>query len=290
MISSSNKVLFIGAGKWSHKIARLLECQNPERITKILSARNFVTSDNYGLLKSESLEDFGIIWVATHPSLQINVLTELQNNSFKVILEKPIAQSLKELDELRELIDCQKSLIFLSEPWTFSELWRNATNAILGYQGLVDIEAIRGGELIRNEFSASIDWIPHDFYLMSRLTTSLNLQNNEIKLRSANCNSNTIFLKYSIGNGREIGIEAGEFESRKAIWRVFVNGSLEIEINFDKKQLTRKIFDKNVIEDYSIDNPILTMLGVYESSTPMVNWDLILRLYKDAIITENSFD
>lgn len=290
MTSLSNKVLFIGAGKWSHKIVQLLESQNPERKTKILSARNFVASDNYGLLKNESLEEFGIIWVATHPNLQINVLDRLQDTSCKVILEKPIAQSLKELDELRALIDCQKSLIFLSEPWTFSELWRNATNVILGYQGLVDIEAIRGGDLIRSEFSASMDWIPHDFYLMSRLTTRFNLQNDEIKLKSAICNSNTILLKYSLGNGREIGIEAGEFESRKAIWKVFVNGSLEIEINFDKKQLTRKIFDNTVIEDYSIDNPILTMLDVYESSTPTVNWDLILRLYKDAIITENPFN
>jgi predicted dehydrogenase len=63
--------------------------------------------------------------------MQLKILEKLQGLDSKIVLEKPIALTLEDIQKLRSIIPKMKSSVYLSEPWTFSKLWESASKQIL---------------------------------------------------------------------------------------------------------------------------------------------------------------
>jgi hypothetical protein len=177
-----------------------------------------------------------------------------------------------------------KSSVYLSQPWTFSKLWESASNQILKSHEELEIYALRVGELEREKISPSLDWLPHELYLLASLMQSRELENEYLKLLSSKGSSKEICLDYQVGKDVKINLQAGKSASRRAHWRILAADQIRLEIDFDSKRVTRWEGLGEITEEFNSDNPIINMLENYWGSSSNVNWDLIFRLYSEAIL------
>ena len=100
----------------------------------------------------------------------------------KIVLEKPIALTLEDIKQLHSILLKVKSSVYLSQPWTFSKLWVSASTQILQSHENLEIDALRAGELQRERIFPSLDWLPHDLYLLASLTQSKELEKESLNL------------------------------------------------------------------------------------------------------------
>ena len=131
MTSSVNRILLIGDGAWSRKINGVILAQNLEWEVEVISARAFISMESDLIEFAEICEKFDLFWITTTPRNQIQILRQLGKTQKKIILDKPIATNVSEVDLIQDLIQNSQSKIFLSQPWTYSDLWSKMKMLIL---------------------------------------------------------------------------------------------------------------------------------------------------------------
>lgn len=284
MNSQTESILFIGNGEWSRKVSNILVASESRLKPVLISARDFLNTEKLSLPEGRILEDFNFIWITTFPEMQLKILEQLQDLNSRIILEKPIALTLEDIKQLHSIIPKVKSSIYLSQPWTFSKLWESASKQILSnYEDLV-VNALRVGDLEREKISPSLDWLPHELYLLASLMQSRELGNESLKLLSSKGSSKEICLDYQLGENMRVNLQAGKSSSRRAHWHISVADQIRLEIDFDSKRITKWEGVGVTTEEFDSDNPIKNMLENYRASSSDVNWDLIFRLYSEAIL------
>ena len=216
--------------------------------------------------------------------MQIKILERLQDLNSKIILEKPIALTLEDIKQLNSILPKVKSSVYLSQPWTFSKLWESASKQILKSHKELEICALRVGELQREKISPSLDWLPHELYLLASLMQSRELGNESLKLLSSKGSSKEIRLDYQVGENMRVNLQAGKSASRRAYWRISVADQIRLEVDFDSNRITEKEGVGEIVQEIDSDNPIMNMLENYRACSSDVNWDLIFRLYSEAIL------
>ena len=147
-----------------------------------------------------------------------------------------------------------------------------------------EINALRVGNLERARISPSLDWSPHDLYLLASLMQAKQLGIESLKLLSSRGSSKEISLDYLIGQDVRVNLHAGKSDSRRAYWRISVDNQNRLEIDFDSKKITKKDGGGEIAEEFDSDNPIMNMLENFRIYSSDVNWDLIFRLYSEAIL------
>jgi hypothetical protein len=284
MNSQTESILFIGNGEWSRKVSNILVASESRIKPVVISARNFLNTQNQALPEGRILEDFNFIWITTFPEMQLKILEQLQDLNSKIILEKPIALTLEDIKQLHSILLKVKSSVYLSQPWTFSKLWESASTQILQMHEDLQIDALRVGELQRERLSPSLDWLPHELYLLASLMQSRELGNESLKLLSSKGSSKQILLDYQVGEDMRVNLHAGKSASRRAFWCISVADQIRLEIDFDSKRITKREGVGEITEEFDSDNPIMNMLENYQACSSDVNWDLIFRLYSEAIL------
>lgn len=284
MNSPAESILFIGHGEWSRKVSDIIVASESRLKPVVISARDFLSTEKQALPKGLLLEDYNIIWITTFPEMQLKILEKLQYLNSKIILEKPIALTLEGIKQLQSIIPRVKSSVYLSQPWTFSKLWESATTQILENYEDLEIDALRVGELERTRISPSLDWLPHELYLLASLMQSTELRDESLKLLSSRGSSREISLDYQVGNVMRVNLQAGKSDHRRARWRIAVADRVVLEIDFDTKKVIKTDGPEKITEEFDSDNPIMNMLENYWEYNSAVNWDLIFRLYSEAIL------
>lgn len=284
MNSQTESILFIGHGEWSRKVSDIVVTSGSKLKPVVISARDFLSAEKQALPEGLLLEDFNIIWITTFPEMQLKILEKLQDLNSKIILEKPIAITLEDIKLLQSIIPRVKSSVYLSQPWTFSKLWESATTQILENLEYLEINAVRVGELERTRISSSLDWLPHELYLLASLMHSTGLKDEFLKLLSSRGSSKEISLDYQVGNDIKVNFQAGKSDHRRACWRISVADLVILEIDFDTKKVIKTDGPEKITEEFDSDNPIMNMLENYLVYDSAVNWDLIFRLYSEAIL------
>jgi predicted dehydrogenase len=284
MNSQTESILFIGHGEWSKKLSSIIAASESRLKPVVISARNFLSMETQVFPQGCILEDFNFIWVTTFPDMQLKILEKLQDLNSKIILEKPIALTLEDIKQLQSVLPKVKSSVYLSQPWTFSKLWESASTQILRNYKDLEIEALRVGGLERQRLSPSLDWLPHDLYLLASLMQSKELENEPLKLLSSRGSPKEVCLNYQVGEDVRVNLQAGKSASRRAYWKISVADQIRFEIDFDSKRIIKKGANGEITEEFDSDNPIMNMLENYRESDPEVNWELIFRLYSDAIL------
>ena len=284
MNSQTESILFIGHGEWSRKVSNIIVASGSTLKPVVISARDFLSTEKQALPKGVLLEDFNIIWITTFPKMQLKILEKLQDLNSKIILEKPIAITLEDIEQLQSIIPKVKSSVYLSQPWTFSKLWESATTQILENLEYLEIDALRVGELERTRISPSLDWLPHELYLLASLMQSTGLKDEFLKLISSRGSSKEISLDYQVGNDVRVNLQAGNSDHRRAYWRISGADRVILEIDFDTKKVVKTDGPAKITEEFDSDNPIMNMLENYRKYNSAVNWDLIFRLYSEAIL------
>jgi len=284
MNSQTESVLFIGHGEWSQKVSNIIVASGSRLKPVVISARDFLSTEKQALPEGLILEDFNFIWITTFPDLQIKILEKLRDLNSKIVIEKPIALTLAHIEQLNSILPKIRSSVYLSQPWTFSKLWVSASRQILREHENLEICALRVGELERKMISPSLDWIPHELYLLASLMHSKELGNESLKLLSSRGSSKEIYLDYQVGEDMTVNLQSGKSSSRRAYWRISVADQIRLEIDFDSKRIKAREGVREITEEFDSDNPIMNMLENYRAFSSDVNWDLIFRLYSEAIL------
>ena len=234
----------------------------------------------------EIIRKADLLWIATTPQNQIQVLQKLQSKETRVILEKPIATTPSDFIALKPLLKNSACKVYLSQPWTFSSLWGEAKNILLSLQGDLKIEAIRGGDLSRVGFPPEIDWAPHDLYLLADYLKSSGNEDGNSHSVSRQLVGRNIVLKYDFGADLVFEMTAGYRETRQAQWRVFLDGRLVLTLDFETLQLInhRSADLKKFVAHTS--SPLESMLNAALQEEPNVDWQLVFKLYEDLVGSE----
>lgn len=260
-----------------------LDSLDSDWVTEIISARTFISLESGSKKFTDTCNQFDILWIATTPKSQILILQKLQNTQTKIILEKPIATNKNEIVALLRIVNECHCKIYLSEPWTFSNLWGKTKEILLSIEGVITLQTERGGNFVRKAFPPELDWAPHDLYLLVDYAKMIGVTSSQIELISRDLKENRIRLKYSIGSERIFEIVAGALNSRKAVWKINSNVGLKADLNFETRELTAYIGEDPVKSKFDTDNPITKMLTAFSEIDPDVDWDLIFRLYGDLV-------
>lgn len=232
---------------------------------------------------AEICSKFDILWITTTPGNQIQALRKLNNNEIKILLEKPIATNVSEIALIEGLIHNSQSKIFLSQPWTYSELWNEMKMILLSLKGEVLIQTERVGSLIRREFPPEIDWAPHDLYLLADYVAGIEKNYGDFNLVLREKANNHILLTYKIDQDRTFEISAGYSNEKRAQWRIYLEGKLMAEMNFNTGELTDRRGLNAITKEVESESPIVSMLNFVSENESTVDWKLICNLYHDLV-------
>lgn len=215
-------VLIIGSGLWSNKIKSSLDFSDKSILVQSVSARTFLEFES-SVIRS-NIED-KIIWIATRPSLQIKILYKINQQTNKVILEKPFATNTKDLDNILSLIKNSKNQLYLSEPWKYSNTWKSIKSEINIKNKEHNIVIFRGGPKRRSYMSPVWDWLQHDLGLISEL-----LDQNDPNISifpNWSGDKKTIRIEFIVEGRFKIELNSGFFIERVETWEI--NGGVKID-------------------------------------------------------------
>ena len=234
---SSKKIVIIGEGAWSSKISKILLKQDHNLEIIKYSARDFILKSKQQVSKIVSNQ---ILWIATTPDLQFDILKKIEDFNCKAILEKPLATNFSKLEQFLELIPKIKPDLFLSEPWRHSQIWNKIRANIESLPKPISVKIKRGGPIIRTYMSPVYDWMYHDLGLISELISNSNKSLSIILLSSRDVNNMSFNL--TIPNEITIDISIGYFLEKIATWEINNKFTFEFNVSLNEK-----------------DNPIATM-------------------------------
>jgi len=240
---SINHLLVIGSGPWSQKIKSVLNTNHNHIEVTSVGARDFLLLDstNIGVNTKEQ-----IIWIATTPTVQLEVLNKIEFLQNRVIIEKPFATNSKELESFIQISNMSQNTMYLSEPWRYSKIWMFIKNKIGEQNSLQNILIYRGGPKTRSYINPVWDWIQHDLGLVGEL---LKEHQDTVQIEFEWLNEGkTLKLKIISGNKFNIEINVGYFPERVEFWKI---NDTEI-VDFNDNQFIN-------------DQPLYTMYEYVES-------------------------
>lgn len=212
---SINHLLVIGSGPWSQKIKSVLNTNRNYIDVTSIGARDFLLLDstNIGINTKEQ-----IIWIATIPTIQLEVLNKIEFLQNRVIIEKPFATNLKELESFIQISNMSQNTLYLSEPWRYSKIWMFIKNKIGEQNSLQNILIYRGGPKTRSYINPVWDWIQHDLGLVGEL---LREHQDRVQIEFEWLNEGkTLKLKIISSNKFNIEINVGYFPERVEFWKI----------------------------------------------------------------------
>jgi hypothetical protein len=269
----------IGEGSWSKKISNICEISPKGWEVEVISSRSFASMESESIGFREFCENFDLIWITTTPENQIVHLGQLSNSKVKVILEKPIITKETDILTLRQILNHRQCKVYLSQPWTFSMLWKEAKGILLKMQGSLNIQIERGGDLLRSTFTPEIDWAPHDLYLLYDYAQDLGEKRSQLSLTSRSLEDRSILLKFLLDANVKIALKAGYRHRRIASWIVY-SGDVEVlNINFQSSELIDNTVLPTMRREFMNDDPIINMLDSYKDNNPVIDLEKIFELY-----------
>jgi hypothetical protein len=261
---SNKQLLIIGSGPWSQKIKSILNTNDNEMKIGSIGARDFLGIDTNSI---KSYVNDQIVWIATIPTIQLEILSKIKLQSNRVIIEKPFATDSKELKSFINLAQDSKNTLFLSEPWKYSKTWESIKNKITDQNSLQSIVVYRGGPNIRTYINPVWDWIQHDLGLVGEL---LKEYQSEIEIGAKWLNDGkTLNLKIISDTSFNIEINVGYFSERVEFWEI--NGKEKVNFNSDQNRsdhpirtmyeyVSNKNFTNNFIEQCWLTNKVIRLL------------------------------
>ena len=159
----SISLVIVGSGPWAKKVEKImLESKIFESVSNI-KARDILKFSNLEL--KLYIKD-SILWLCTSSKFQLEILEKLVETKNKVIIEKPIYGSIKDQENLQNIIETSKGSIFLSKPWLHSEIWKKINHQVKKETSNPSIHIRRFGDAKRNYLYPPQDWLFHDSYLI----------------------------------------------------------------------------------------------------------------------------
>jgi hypothetical protein len=237
-----------------------------------LGARDFLSKESSRSIFS----DLALIWVCSTPELQVKCVKKtLEFTKVKILIEKPVSLEPKINSEIRGLIEVNDN-VFISRPWSFSNLWESFLTDLVSQGNIIDIEINHFGEVMRDFIAPPQDWLHHDLCLLEEIINLREYQNINFQIAWS---SNRDAIKI-VGTGDvSIQINGGFSNNRKS----------SISISFENK--TRLVLDLNekMYSKVGINGDIETFkFETKDSITAMVDHFINLNVSSDDRVKELS--
>ena len=261
---SNKELLIIGSGPWPQKIKSILNTNNNQLKVTSIGARDFLS---FSVTNIKKYINDQIVWIATIPTIQLEILNKIKRNSNSVIIEKPFATNSSQLESLINLLNESKNILYLSEPWKHSKTWELIKNKITEQKSLQSIVIYRGGPNMRSYINPVWDWVQHDLGLVGELLKKYQGEI-EIGFKWLN-NGKTLNLKIISGSRFNIEINVGYFSERVEFWEI--NGKEKVNFNSNQNVNDHPIykmyeyvsgnnFTNNLIEQSWLTNKVIRLL------------------------------
>lgn len=218
----------IGLGRWSTKVQSALRRHVPDLEMYEISARKFLDG------KVDVPYSGCTIWVCSRPEIQIDILQALRGHNGPVVLEKPIARSKRDFEEIRSTPIFNRGLVRFSRVWNYSEIWKQFTNLSLGK--ISKIQVNRGGFDHGSSIPLAQDWAPHDIYLLCEYLGEVFLSSKvkNVELSPASAKGIMEVTKEDL----EVEFKFGKFEEvRVAEWIIKSDIAGTVRLDFTKQKI-----------------------------------------------------
>lgn len=213
------KVHLIGTGRWSSKIAKILESSvEPKYEPAVLSITD---------LKTVDLNEFrdSIIWLTLFPQSQIEQINVLKQINVKVILEKPYYLSMEQRDDFLKAIRGFEESFWPSIPWQYGAPWRKYERTIKSSKKRIEIDILHMGNPIHHSIPFFLDWCSHDVHMLIDFFMKRNKIFPEITQVSRHAESLAIIL----ADDSKVTLSCKESDAPKYTWKILdENGTREI--------------------------------------------------------------
>jgi hypothetical protein len=256
----STQVYVVGGGPWAKKITLVLEQSSLKFNIKRIEARRFLEDT-----KSRNL-DGCIIWLATRPSLQLSILNAMSPYQAEILLDKPVVGDLAGLISLKQLEYRSNSRFRIVQTWRSSNLW-NISSAPLSELHSIQIE--RNYVNTREYISPALDWLPHDFSLLS----DLGLKPHTLSVDSLGLEKRGDFnLRAHVPCGVQIALSISKGDTRKSQWTLRHKSGAVRTIDFENRFSTLSNSCGKAIEIWKqpiTEHPIekvITGIGIWGDS------------------------
>jgi|DEB19_MinimDraft_3_1074340.scaffolds.fasta_scaffold16422_3 predicted dehydrogenase len=256
-------IAVIGQGLWGKKIIASVRKYRSNFETECLSSRKFISEPPSTF--------FDVIWIASRPSEQLEILKTAKSMSQVFILEKPICASLHDYSQVRKILENPKTRIELSRPWSFSSTWLKAREIVKSWDltgSSVTFE--RKGPAAHSYITSIEDWLPHDVYLASDLFPAFDTK---FSLNSFESGVSDLALSLKSQEGTALNFIFSEDESKKSTVEVSsddgklfidfiencveVNGKISEVIDPDELDAINRILDSALYGDISRSNELV---------------------------------
>jgi hypothetical protein len=190
--------------------------------------------------------------------LQLESIKKLQKfNKIKIVIEKPISKDKIANLELFKVLSNQSN-IFISRPWSFSQLWLQLKKYLILEQEITGINIRHCGEILREYINPPQDWLHHDLCLLKEIKPSLEFSGLEIQ-KSWSIENTRLVIESS--NENNIEIVGGYSPERISIFEVFLENGMTLKMDMNRRtlavQLTNGIIKNH---EYKDDLPINSMV------------------------------
>jgi hypothetical protein len=262
---SNHNLLIIGSGAWPRKINSIIQSNNKELNVSSIGARKFLSFSPETI--SQSIDNQNI-WIATRPNLQIEILNKIATHNNKVIIEKPFAPNIEELEATINIFNQTSNRLYLSEPWKHSKIWTQEKNSISSDKNFQSIFINRGGPIERTYVNPAWDWIQHDLGLIGELFSG-HKEDISINLSWLKHNG-TLNISLALPDKFKIDMTVGYFPEKIGSWKI--NGKTKIDfinsgglndnpIYTMYEYVASENFQSRINEQIWLTNKIITLLN-----------------------------
>jgi hypothetical protein len=190
--------------------------------------------------------------------LQLESLKKLQSfNELKIVIEKPVSKDKIVNLELFKVLSNQSN-VFISRPWSFSQLWQQLKKYLSLEQEISGISIRHSGEILRAYITPPQDWLHHDLCLLKEIKPSIELSYFEI---GKSWNKENTKLVIESNNENNVEIVGGYAPERISIFEVFLENGTTLKMDMNHRTLTVQLAN-GAIENYEYgdDLPINSMV------------------------------
>ena len=268
-------LFIVGGGPWAKKIELVLTQSSLAFYIQRSEARRFIEGTSPQNLNGS------IIWLATQPKLQLSLLEALSKYKAEILIDKPVVFDLSSLRTIKELEARSNSNFRIVQTWRCSQLWDISSSPL---SDIRSIQIERTYVDSRDYISPTLDWLPHDFSLLS----DLGLKPSDFLLDYCDPGMGKSFsLKAHIPGGIQVEISIFKGEARKSQWMLTHRSGLVRTIDFETRHSTLCDSSGSVIETWyqpKTEHPIENVIngigkwGVWDFQNQLEYYEWYFRL------------
>ncbi len=289
------KIALVGCGNWASKIIKEIDSNRNYILNSIVCRKKKIFKNNIQIFENiEKLVESDIydyIYVAALPKINLEIIKLIKEKRIPLIIEKPVANSCKDLQEIKKILEDYNLIIYPNLSNYFSETFEELKQIVdKNFTKIKEITIYEGSfGPFRNDIHPIWDWGFHSVSLLYLLFSEKNFSVvNKKEVKSNNKYGRGMVTKFffKINSNINVKIITGNLFKKKL-------RKLKIVLD-DKNYITNdmilhKLSFNNKVIFKNNKSPISSLLMKFENGNLEVSKKLIDASYKTTVFLEKFY-